>query len=196
VRKHRKLILEKLKYNGMKEYTTCLEFQERGAPHIHILTDLWIPKRKLKRLWFQTVGSGDHAHLEQGARIKQIQDITLTKVYMSSYAKKKDQKKVPEGYENVGKWWTSNRSAKPSEIEVTQYENSKNLMRENRNITRWRKSVKRTVQKNNPHKKYKAWKIRNGRGFFAWGKPEKVKDLITRLNPNHGLIKANKGVIT
>lgn len=182
VRNHRKLILEKLKYNGMKEYTTCLEFQSRGAPHIHILTDLWIPKGKLKKLWFQTVGSGDIEHLKQGARIKQIKDMTLTKVYMSSYAKKKDQKSVPAGYENVGKWWTSNRSAKPTLIEVTQYEDQKNLMRANRNITRWRRSVKRRVQQNNTHKKYKAWNIKNGRGFFAWGKPDKIQDLILRLS--------------
>ena len=179
LRKHRRKMMDKLKYYGVKEYTTCLEFQSRGAPHIHILLDKWIGKEKLKRAWSKIVCSGDPLHEIHGAAIYKITDMTKTKVYMSSYAKKKDQKKVPPGYENVGKWWTSNRSIKPHEIEKTEYKTEKQLMRENRNLTRWRRSVKRQTVKKMWMKNYKAWKIENGKGFFAWG--ENTKSIIARL---------------
>jgi hypothetical protein len=179
VREDRHAMIRKLRKHGMTEYTTCLEFQARGAPHIHIMLDKWIAKEWLKKTWSKIVCSGDPLHEIHGAAIYKITDMTKTKVYMSSYAKKKDQKKVPEGYENVGKWWTSNRSIKPHEIEKTEYKTEKHLMRENRNINRWRRSVKREVIKKMWMKNYKAWKIENGKGFFAWG--ENTKTIIARL---------------
>lgn len=188
VRRHRLAILRKMKRYGMKEYTWSLEFQERGAPHIHILLDAWIGKKKLKNAWYEIVGSGDLKHLEIGAMIAQIGDITLTRMYIASYARKKDQKQVPAGYENVGKFWGSNRSVKPSEIITTEYETEKQLMRENRNLTRWRKAKKREVGlainslRPERQKSYKAWKVRNGKGFFSWMDPEKFKAHIEKLD--------------
>ena len=188
LRHHRKIMMQRLKRYGVKEYTWCLEFQERDAPHIHILVDAWIPKDKLKKAWYKIVSSGDPKHLNQGVKISQINDITKTKIYMSSYAKKKDQKQVPEGYQNVGKFWSSNRSVKPSEIITKEYETEKQLMRENRNLTRWRKSVKREVglaikaMRPDRQKSYKAWKVENGKGFFAWGNSDKLKEIISKLD--------------
>jgi hypothetical protein len=184
VRRHRHLVISWLKYHGVKEYTTVLEFQERGAPHIHILVDAWIGKEKLTAAWSKIVGQSSMTY------VAKIQDPTKTKTYMASYARKKDQKKVPDGYENVGKWWTSNRSVKPQEIEKIEYNTEKELMRENRNIARWRKSVKRKVKKvmwiyNG--KTYKQWKIKTGRGFFAWGNKDHIKTTITRLKHQEGI---------
>lgn len=182
VRKHRHELLRRLKRHGVKNYTTCLEFQERGAPHIHVLVDKWVNFRKLKNMWFKIVGSGDPLHLEAGTSINDIQDITKTRMYMSAYARKKDQKEVPEGYENVGKWWTSNDSAKPHEIESCEYDTQREMHRENRQITRWRKAVKRTVERKSG-KKHKKWNVRTGKGFLAWGEKDSLKGTIERLKP-------------
>lgn len=182
VRKHRLSLLRKIKDLGVKHYTTCLEFQERGAPHIHILVDKWINYRTLKHMWFDIVGSGDPYHLEAGTSIRDIQDITKTRIYMSAYARKKDQKDVPAGYENVGKWWTSNDSAKPHEIESCEYETQREMHRENRQITRWRKSVKRRVERASG-RRHKKWNVKTGKGFLAWGEKDKLKGTIDKLKP-------------
>jgi len=182
VRKHRHELIRRIKRFGVKHYTTCLEFQERGAPHIHILVDKWINYRTLKHMWFDIVGSGDPYHLEAGTSIRDIQDITKTRIYMSAYARKKDQKDVPAGYENVGKWWTSNDSAKPHEIESCEYETQREMHRENRQITRWRKAVKRRVERASG-RRHKKWNVKTGKGFLAWGEKDKLKGTIDKLKP-------------
>ncbi len=182
VRKHRHELLRRLKRHGVKNYTTCLEFQERGAPHLHVLVDEWVNFRELKQMWFKIVGSGDPRHLEAGTSINDIQDITKTRMYMSAYARKKDQKEVPEGYENVGKWWTSNESAKPHEIDTCEYTTQNEMNRENRQITRWRRAVKRKVERVSG-KKHRKWTVKNGKGFLAWGEKDHIKATIDRLKP-------------
>lgn len=188
VREHRHAIIRKLRRHGMKEYTTVLEFQERGAPHIHILHDRYIPYEWLAEQWFNTVKSGDPKHLKAGTCENPIIDETLTRIYMASYARKKDQKLVPENYTDVGKFWTSNRSTKPSEIEVCEYSTVREMNRESRNFARWRKAVKRTAENKYRLKngvagrfKYPKWKIKTGKGFLAWG--DQVKATLDRLKP-------------
>ncbi len=177
VRKHRLAIIRKLKNQcAVKEYTTVLEFQERGAPHLHILHDRYIPYHDLAQWWFDIVNSGDPYHLKAGTSENPVRDETLTRIYMASYAKKKDQKLVPEQYKDVGKFWTSNRSTKPHEIEVCEYETVRDMNRESRNFARWRKAVKRVAEnkiriKDGEARKvrYSKWKVKNGKGFLAWG---------------------------
>jgi len=182
VRKHRLQIIRKLKDNGIREYTSCLEFQERGAPHLHILVDKRVNYYHLARWWYDIVRSGDPLHLQAGTRINEIRDITKTRIYMSAYARKKDQKDVPEGYENVGKWWTSNRSAKPHDIEICEYLSTNEMKRESRQIHRWRKAVKRDIERKSG-RKHKKWNIENGKGFLAWGEKERLQSTIDRLKP-------------
>jgi len=183
VRKNRELFLlgMKRKYPQVR-YTTVLEFQERGAPHIHILSDQFVDKAWISDKWFRVVGSGDLNHKKCGTTINNIRDMTKTKTYMSSYAKKKDQKKIPAGYKDVGRMWTSNMYAVPHEIEDCEYSEVREMCRENRQITRWRKSVKRKIQKKTG-KKFKKWKIVNGRGFTAWGPKNQMQDTLDKLKP-------------
>jgi hypothetical protein len=186
VREHRHAIIRKLKKQSIREYTTVLEFQERGAPHIHILHDRYVPYDWLAEQWFNTVKSGDPKHLKAGTCENPINDETLTRIYMASYARKKDQKLVPENYTDVGKFWTSNRSTKPSEIEVCEYSTVREMNRESRNIGRWRKAVKRKAENKTRvfngqvgKFKYKKWKVKTGKGFLAWG--DNIKASIDRL---------------
>lgn len=180
VREKRLRMLRKLKKYGVEEYTWTLEFQERGAPHIHILIDRYVDLRWLSEEWYEIVGSGDPRHLKAGTEINEIRDITKTKLYMCSYARKKDQKDVPKEYINCGRFWDSNRSVKPQEVEICEYTDVREMNRESRNITRWRKAVKRKTQKSTG-KKYKAWKVENGKGFLAWGDNGKLRETIDKL---------------
>jgi len=188
VREDRHAIIRKLKKQSIREYTTVLEFQERGAPHIHILHDRYVPYDWLAEQWFKTVKSGDIKHLKAGTCENPINDETLTRIYMASYARKKDQKLVPENYTDVGKFWTSNRSINPSQIEICEYPTVREMNRESRNIARWRKAVKRKAENKTRVRngevgkfKYPKWKVKTGKGFLAWG--DDIKSTLDRLKP-------------
>lgn len=96
-----------------------LEFQKRGAPHIHICW--WSPKKlsrrwldvvreQVARHWVASVNSPNplirqqmyavHSHKSQVQRLRH-QDFRYLTVYMS----KKEQKLVPDGFADVGRFW-------------------------------------------------------------------------------------------
>lgn len=98
-----------------------IEFQERGAPHVNLLIDKYIPKGLLAIRWFQIVGSGDFNHLKAGTRIEECQSGDQAAGYMAAAysAKKSAQKTVPPGFENVGRFWGISRGlVKPSLVEI------------------------------------------------------------------------------
>ena len=120
-------------------YLWVLEFQERQAPHFHILVkgqngSAWLPKDDLKKEWFNIVASGDEKHLDQGAFIEIIRDEKEAAQYVAKFKKhgdtlrsyfpeafkgtrgkiqdyfgKEDQKTVPAIYKNVGRFWGCSR---------------------------------------------------------------------------------------
>lgn len=53
-----------------------LEFQERGAPHFHLLLNGPINKSRLALKWYQIVGSGDEQHLQAGTRVEAVRKPT------------------------------------------------------------------------------------------------------------------------
>ncbi len=83
-----------------------LEFQSRGAPHFHIFTT-WSPSKEwVSKRWYEIVGSEDDRHLRAGTRVELLHSGKAgTVAYASKYAVKMEQKTVPEGYENVGRFW-------------------------------------------------------------------------------------------
>ncbi len=91
-------------------YCWVLEFQRRGAPHFHILVSDYVPKDEIAERWFSIVDSGDKKHLRAGTRVEGVgKDATKLLRYLFSYLKKADQKRVPEDYEGVGRFWGSTR---------------------------------------------------------------------------------------
>jgi hypothetical protein len=82
-----------------------LEFQERGAPHLHIfVTGGWIDMSAVSVAWYRIVGSNDPKHLLAGTQIKRWSGSAAR--YVSKwYGAKQAQKIVPEGFENVGRFW-------------------------------------------------------------------------------------------
>ena len=92
-------------------YCWVLEFQDRGAPHFHILVSGFVPKDEVALRWFKIVGSGDTKHLLAGTRVEGVKgDKNRLLRYLFSYLKKKgNQKNVPPEYKEVGRFWGSTR---------------------------------------------------------------------------------------
>lgn len=83
-----------------------LEFQGRGAPHYHIFTNRPVNKTWCSRRWYEIVNSEDIRHLHAGTRCEQLaRGRAGTISYASKYAAKAEQKDVPAGFENVGRFW-------------------------------------------------------------------------------------------
>lgn len=83
-----------------------LEFQERGAPHFHLLTTNEYPKDWVARTWYRIVNSEDERHLAAGTRIETIKSGRGGMIsYVTKYAAKQQQKVVPEEFSSVGRFW-------------------------------------------------------------------------------------------
>lgn len=128
VKKHLNRFLQWFKRDtGKCSVLWFLEFQQRGAPHVHILSDRMVPRteqnRKGLRLrvsaaWYRIVGSGDLRHLAAGTRTERLRSLEGGRRYAVKYAMKMRQKLVPESYQNVGRFWGSTRDVPPKPLDV------------------------------------------------------------------------------
>lgn len=83
-----------------------LEFQNRGAPHFHLFSTFEICKKWCAKKWYEIVQSEDIRHLHAGTRVESLRSgRNGASAYANKYANKSIQKSVPEGYENVGRFW-------------------------------------------------------------------------------------------
>ena len=98
-------------------YLWFLEFQKRGAPHIHIVirgvrvnrdAQHWVSKT-----WYRLCATNDPRHLAAGTRLERLRSQTGGRNYCVKYAHKMKQKNVPKEYRNVGRFWGCSRSVKP-----------------------------------------------------------------------------------
>lgn len=94
-----------------------LEFQRRGAPHIHILirgVRVYKPMQEwVSKTWYRICGTGDIKHLAAGTRLERIRKPNGARNYCVKYAHKMKQKRVPKNYRNVGRFWGHTRDVKP-----------------------------------------------------------------------------------
>jgi hypothetical protein len=104
-----------LKRQGVTAYLWFLEFQRRGAPHYHVLIDgnEFIDASTIANEWYGIVNSGDAKHLQAGTRIEAGRSKDGLHRYAVKYAQKLYQKHVPEGFENVGRFWGCSRNVQP-----------------------------------------------------------------------------------
>jgi hypothetical protein len=85
-----------------------LEFQERGAPHFHLLVwglerfDLHWLRKWVSRAWYEVVGSGDEKHLKAGTNVQKIRSWRGVMAYASKYLGK-EVEAVPD--EEPGRFW-------------------------------------------------------------------------------------------
>ena len=94
-----------------------LEFQRRGAPHIHLLlrgVRVYRPMQEwTSKTWYRICATGDIKHLAAGTRLERIRKRDGARNYCVKYAHKMVQKSVPELYRNVGRFWGHSRDVKP-----------------------------------------------------------------------------------
>lgn len=102
-----------IKRNLGADYLWFLEFQARGAPHVHVLLDVYPHSRwRVAGAWASIVVAEEemgwldvckvHAHDKQWQAIRHPDG---ARRYVAKYAAKRDQKAVPEDYSNVGRFW-------------------------------------------------------------------------------------------
>lgn len=106
------------------------EFQERGAPHLHVI--LWGPGLSnvgarafaewVSSSWASVVGHRDSVerekHLRAGTRVERMRERHFG--YAVKYAAKMQQKRVPEGFRDVGRFWGVWRAAAPKPVTWTE----------------------------------------------------------------------------
>lgn len=105
VKGHLDTFIKWLKYHGVKYGIWWLEFQERGAPHFHMFISDHIDHRYVAAAWYKIVGSGNLAHLKAGTRVEAVRNADSGYSYALAYSQKVQQKIVPAGFENVGRFW-------------------------------------------------------------------------------------------
>ena len=101
-----------------------LEFQSRGAPHIHWLISEGLTQgqeQSLRLLWWEIVASGDRYHLEHGLDYDPLRKKEAAGVYAAKYSAKDEQKTVPEGFKDVGRFWGTFGKL-PESFEISQGE--------------------------------------------------------------------------
>lgn len=105
-------------------YLWWLEWQRRGAPHLHIVTDKPVhhTRRVYKEMrfrvaaaWYAIVGSKDEKHLAAGTRVERVREQDGGIRYVLKYAFKMRQKLVPPDYKNCGRFWGSSRGVIPEQ---------------------------------------------------------------------------------
>lgn len=79
-----------------------LEFQARGAPHIHYLYTTRVPWERAANHWAVVIGQ-DIA--STSTKFEKIRKPEAMAYYVGKYASKLEQKEVPPGYRSVGRFW-------------------------------------------------------------------------------------------
>lgn len=97
-------------------YLWRLEFQKRNAPHFHLLVSDFVDMREIKERWYSIVGSGDENHYNAGTSADWIKSKRQLYYRVQKYLLKRDQSIVPEGFENVGRFWGASRNILKFEI--------------------------------------------------------------------------------
>ena len=99
VKEHWKRFRQWMIRNGATTGLWVLEFQKRGAPHLHIFIRQPLDKDAVSKAWYKIVNSGDLKHLQAGTRIEVFHNPPALGSYVMKYASKVDQKTVPAEFE-------------------------------------------------------------------------------------------------
>ena len=143
------------------QYFWIEEFQGRGAPHIHMALSCRVPRRWLSETWYRVVGSGDERHLRAGTNVVGIYDHEGIVRYLAKYLMKGQQKRVPEGFEHVGRFWGASRGlAAPRAVLTMAVPDLRSAGRLLRRLRAWREHALARMGIR--------WRPRAGRGFVLW----------------------------
>jgi hypothetical protein len=116
-KKHLRAFLQYLRrIDGEINYLWFIEFQRRGAPHYHILVDIPVnrfDKMAVSERWAAIASKSDKLHVLAGTRVESVRNGGNLAHYAVKYAMKTYQKKVPDVYSNVGRFWGHSQGVKP-----------------------------------------------------------------------------------
>jgi len=104
VKRHWRAFIERIRrrgYFGKESLVWFLEFQARGAPHIHAFLTGFLDKDFVADAWAEITGGNRDAC----SQVKALEHADRAGCYAKKYAIKNEQKHIPEGFENVGRWW-------------------------------------------------------------------------------------------
>lgn len=164
VKKHVNTFAQYLRRQEIKYYW-ALEFQKRGAPHVHMLVSKYVDIDAVKERWHAIAGGGDPMHRTQGLQVDSIAQTEADQVkvagYLMAYISKASQKAVPEGFENVGRFWGGSRNIMAAVSRVWVRCSSYGGRRALRVVRKWYQAKMKALG-------YK-WLWKNNRGFIAWG---------------------------
>lgn len=111
VKAHWDLMRRWLTYRNLSGFW-FLEFQKRGAPHIHVLLTGYVSPEKVKKHWIKVIKASPedveriNAYSRNGAHVEIVRDAERVQVsYACKYAAKAEQKEVPAEFHDVGRFW-------------------------------------------------------------------------------------------
>lgn len=116
-RRNREALLQAIRREYYKpKHIWVTQFQARGAPHLHILTEVLIDEAWLLKTWSRIIGSQE---LDRLVRVTHADNRDAAVRYIAKLHREDGQAIVPEGYENVGRLWGCSRGlVKPKRTEV------------------------------------------------------------------------------
>ena len=128
----------RLNYKKIKLFW-FMEFQRRGAVHFNLIMSAGVDEAELCQMWYEIVDSKDIKHLKYGAYIEQIKTPAGMLHYLTGYLTKQEQKKVPDGFQNLGRFWGYSLSLLPHIINVVvgKPEDIKSLRADFRIVRKW-----------------------------------------------------------
>lgn len=104
VKAHWRALVERARRARLMEsqsWVWWLEFQERGAPHLHFLSSGWIPKQWIAQNWADVTGGDSRV----ATRVEGLKTAAAAGAYAAKYASKQEQKQVPPDFHDVGRFW-------------------------------------------------------------------------------------------
>lgn len=107
VKEHIRKFRQVLTYHGLRGFW-FLEFQKRGAPHVHFFLVgevSQVLRNRLHKTWHRMVGSSCPHHLTRGLDVQILRQKHAAASYAAKYSCKDEQKQVPTRYLGVGRFW-------------------------------------------------------------------------------------------
>ncbi|NLM67260.1 MAG: hypothetical protein GX180_08815, partial [Enterococcus sp.] len=195
-------VLEEMKRKKIR-YLWVVEFQKRGFPHYHIWIDRFFENgewKKYSQMWLKLTkdynGTEEAKKFHLNERCYTKWDVRFDLNYAAKYAQKQNQKWLPKGIENYGRWWGSSRNIIIPEREINSdfhYKNGEDEFK-SQELTRFRRNVKKYIFSLTKRKKRNKFDRQTNSGFTYILNDSRKKD-IDRLY-NYALSNVNKFIVS
>lgn len=178
-KKHLILLKKWFHRHGVDVLFWYVEFQRRGAPHIHFYLSSGVDKISFSKFWYKVVGSGDLLHLVSGTHISVIRNREKMSSYCIGHVGKTAQKTVPKNFINVGRFWGCTNKAVVKDEVSFMYHSDEALEADMSAVVNEYDRMLNEWSKDNPDRRPFEFKER---GFIFWRGSEFVKNLVDKCH--------------